>query len=53
MILHANDIFCNRYGMWRVMPGLHESVEFSMMEAGHTKFNPDWHLGYGKSNGGT
>lgn len=36
------------YGMWRVMTGLHESVEFSMMEAGHTKFNPDWHFGLWK-----
>lgn len=30
------------------MTGLHESVEFSMMEAGHTKFNPDWHFGLWK-----
>uniref|UniRef100_A0A8W8MKS9 Uncharacterized protein n=1 Tax=Magallana gigas TaxID=29159 RepID=A0A8W8MKS9_MAGGI len=36
------------YGMWRVMIGLHESVEFSMMESGHTKFNPDWHFGLWK-----
>jgi hypothetical protein len=26
------------------MASLHESVEFPMMEAGHTKFNPDWHF---------
>nr|XP_022294254.1 uncharacterized protein LOC111104539 isoform X2 [Crassostrea virginica] len=36
------------YGLWRVMTGLHDTVEFSMMEAGHTKFNPDWHFGLWK-----
>ena len=30
------------------MTGLHDSVDFSMMEAGHTKFNPDWHFGLWK-----
>ena len=28
--------------------GMHDSVEFSLMEAGHTKFNPDWHFGLWK-----
>ena len=31
-----------RYGIWRVLTGLHNSVEFKCMEAGHTKFHPDW-----------
>ena len=26
----------------------HHSVEFSLMEAGHTKFHPDWHFGLWK-----
>lgn len=30
------------------MTGLHDSIEFSMMEAGHTKFSPDWHFGLWK-----
>ena len=34
--------------MWRVLTGIHKSVEFSMMEAGHTKFHPDWHFGLWK-----
>ena len=29
-----------RYGIWRVLTGLHNSVEFNCMEAGHTK--PFW-----------
>ncbi|VDI57028.1 Hypothetical predicted protein [Mytilus galloprovincialis] len=33
------------YGMWRVLTGRHNSVEFSCTEAGHTKFHPDWHFG--------
>ncbi|XP_052760849.1 uncharacterized protein LOC128203463 [Mya arenaria] len=46
------------YGMWRVMRGLHKEIEFSLMEAGHTKFSPDWHFGLWKvkwraSNGET
>ncbi|XP_052237218.1 uncharacterized protein LOC127848671 [Dreissena polymorpha] len=36
------------YGMWRVLTGLHDSIEFSNMEAGHTKFSPDWHFGLWK-----
>jgi hypothetical protein len=32
-----------RYGIWRVLTGLHNSVE-----AGHTKFHPDWHFGLWK-----
>ena len=34
--------------MWRVMSGKHKSLEYSMMEAGHTKFHPDWHFGLWK-----
>jgi hypothetical protein len=30
------------------MRGLHDEIEFSMMEAGHTKFSPDWHFGLWK-----
>lgn len=37
-----------RYGMWRIMTGRHRSIEFSLMEAGHTKFSPDWHFGLWK-----
>jgi hypothetical protein len=37
-----------RYGIWRVLTGLHNSVEFNCMEAGHTKFHPDWHFGLWK-----
>ncbi|XP_052280164.1 uncharacterized protein LOC127877886 isoform X1 [Dreissena polymorpha] len=36
------------YGMWLVLTGLHDSIEFSTMEAGHTKFSPDWHFGLWK-----
>ena len=36
------------YGLWRVMTGLHKSIEYSMMIAGHTKFEPDWHFGVWK-----
>ncbi|CAC5424720.1 unnamed protein product [Mytilus coruscus] len=32
------------YALWRVMTGLHKSIEYSMMIAGHTKFEPDWHF---------
>ena len=34
--------------MWRIMTGRHKSIEFSLMEAGHTKFHPDWHFGLWK-----
>lgn len=34
--------------MWRTMTMRHHSVEFSLMEAGHTKFHPDWHFGLWK-----
>ncbi|VDI80170.1 Hypothetical predicted protein, partial [Mytilus galloprovincialis] len=37
-----------KYGMWKVLTGRHNSVEFSCMEAGHTKFHPDWHFGLWK-----
>ncbi|XP_062612907.1 uncharacterized protein LOC134274662 isoform X2 [Saccostrea cucullata] len=33
------------YALWRVMTGLHKSIQYSMMIAGHTKFEPDWHFG--------
>ncbi|CAC5400107.1 unnamed protein product [Mytilus coruscus] len=36
------------YALWRVMTGLHKSIEHSMMIAGHTKFEPDWHFGVWK-----
>ncbi|CAC5369395.1 unnamed protein product [Mytilus coruscus] len=36
------------YALWRVMTGLHKSIEYSMMIAGHTKFQPDWHFGVWK-----
>lgn len=48
MILYVNDIFCNRYGMWRVMIGFYELVEFLMMEVGYIKFNLDWYFGLWK-----
>ena len=28
--------------------GLHSSMQYSMMIAGHTKFEPDWHFGIWK-----
>ena len=31
--------------MWRVITGRHHNIGFSSMEAGHTKFSPDWHFG--------
>lgn len=34
--------------MWRIMTGRHRSVEFSLMEAGHTKFSPGCHFGLWK-----
>ena len=34
------------------MTCLHNSVEFSLIEAGHTKFDLDWHFGMFKRNGG-
>ncbi|XP_062610795.1 uncharacterized protein LOC134272593 [Saccostrea cucullata] len=36
------------YALWRVLVGLHVIVEYSMMVAGHTKFDPDWHFGVWK-----
>ncbi|XP_052772978.1 uncharacterized protein LOC128211900 isoform X2 [Mya arenaria] len=42
------SIWTTAYGMWRVMRGLHKEIEFSLMEAGHTKFSPDWHFGLWK-----
>ncbi|KAJ8311266.1 hypothetical protein KUTeg_011181 [Tegillarca granosa] len=37
-----------RYGLWRVMTGQHDSISFSLKEAGHTKFHPGWHFGLWK-----
>ncbi|KAJ8316113.1 hypothetical protein KUTeg_006127 [Tegillarca granosa] len=37
-----------KYGLWRVMTARHDSMQFSLMEAGHTKFHPDWHFGLWK-----
>lgn len=37
------------YGLWRTMTSLHSSLECSLMEAGHTKFHPDWHFGLFKA----
>ncbi|XP_062566358.1 uncharacterized protein LOC134228694 [Saccostrea cucullata] len=34
--------------LWRVLVGLHATVEYSMMVAGHTKFDPDWNFGVRK-----
>ena len=34
--------------MWRTLIGLHDSVEYSLIEAGHTKFNPGRHFGLWK-----
>ncbi|KAJ8297607.1 hypothetical protein KUTeg_024138 [Tegillarca granosa] len=39
---------CLEYGLWRVMTGRHDTIEFSCMEVGHTKFHPDWHFGLWK-----
>lgn len=36
------------YALWRVIVGLHVVIEYSMMVAGHTKFDPDWHFGVWK-----
>lgn len=36
--------FIFKYGIWRTMIMRHHSVKFSLMEAGHTKFHPDWHF---------
>ncbi|XP_056002296.1 uncharacterized protein LOC130049113 [Ostrea edulis] len=36
------------YGLWIVLVGLHMIVEYSMMVAGHTTFDPDWHFGVWK-----
>ncbi len=33
------------YWCWRVIHGLHESIEYSFLVAGHTKFSPDWCFG--------
>ena len=34
--------------MWRTLIGIHDSVVYSLMEAGHTKFNPDLHFRFCK-----
>ncbi|XP_069108896.1 LOW QUALITY PROTEIN: uncharacterized protein [Argopecten irradians] len=36
------------YALWRVIVGLHVGIQYSMMIAGHTKFDPDWHFGVWK-----
>ena len=41
-------MFNFRYGLWRTMTLRHHTIEFSLMEAGHTKFHPDWHFGLWK-----
>ena len=44
-------IECNgsfRYGIWRILTGLHSSVVFNSVEAGHTNVHPDWHFGLWK-----
>ena len=33
------------YWCWRVIHGLHESVRYSFLVAGHTKFSPNWCFG--------
>lgn len=33
------------YYLWRVMTGLHHSIEYHFLIAGHTKFSPDWCFG--------
>ncbi|KAJ8313154.1 hypothetical protein KUTeg_009292 [Tegillarca granosa] len=37
-----------QYGLWCVMTGQHDSISLPLMEAGHTKFHPDWHFGLWK-----
>ena len=41
-------MFNFRYGLWRTMTLRQHIIEFSLMEAGHTKFHPDWHFGLWK-----
>lgn len=41
MQLHGSKIY---FQIWRTMIMRHHSVKFSLMEAGHTKFHPDWHF---------
>ena len=33
------------YYLWRVMTGLHHTIEYNFLIAGHTKFAPDWCFG--------
>ena len=33
------------YYLWRVMTGLHHTIDYSFLLAGHTKFAPDWCFG--------
>jgi hypothetical protein len=37
-----------RHDIWRILTGLHSSVEFNSVEAGHTNVHPDWHFGLWK-----
>jgi len=30
---------------WRILCGMHDSILFSFLIAGHTKFSPDWRFG--------
>ena len=38
------------YYCWRVLCGLHDSILYSFLIAGHTKFNPDWCFGLVKQS---
>ena len=42
---HATLIFFFQYLIWRVLVGLHESITYSFLPVGHTKFAPDWCFG--------
>ena len=33
------------YYLWRVMTGLHRTIDYNFLLAGHTKFSPDWCFG--------
>ena len=36
------------YYLWRVMTGLHQTIDYNFLLAGHTKFAPDWCFGLEK-----
>ena len=48
LVIHFKLASIFSYGIWTTMTSTHKSVEFSLMEAGHTKFSPDWHFGLWK-----